>query len=863
MMDRAENEKGESDVAYFNALMYAGEVVMKLTVAGLVAAIQNDKYRNRYRLERLLVRADGLGDWNKALDDILTGPSSQFLDHAALATTQALTERVPEETWQSVSLQDLSKSIQYVNLESSPQPTNRRVQGRTWFKDFVLLRNGTRGHGAPLATALGLACPSLKSSIAGMASNIPIFSLPWAYLYRSLSGKYRVTTWGKSGDMLERLKRESDHSFNNGVHIEFEKLRYLSLVESNPERSDYWLANGGFGKSKYEMLSYWTNDRLDKPSSPYMSPVEELPPSETEGLGQLEIKGSVFTNIPEPLSKYVPRPHLEKELEDQLRESERHPIVTLTGRGGIGKTSTALQVITKMMDSDNCPYDVVVWFSARDVDLLQSGPKEVQPGGLSIRDFASEYANLLTPGEMNHGKFSPPDYLARQMSGDTIGPTLFVFDNFETVTSPIEVFTWLDTFVRGPNKVLITSRHRGFTGDYEVQVRGMTHSEAEELIIQTAESIGIRHKIAATYIEELIEESNGHPYIIKLLLGEVARAPSSTHPKRIMAAQDEALVALFERSYNMLSPAAKRVFLTLCKWRSSVPALAVEAVLLRPENERIDVGEAIVELVQSFFIEEVLDNSTGESEVNVSLAARLFGLRKLEVSEWQAAIETDIPLLHLVGARAIGNSPAIGTRIAQMFHNVSVELREGTREFSEMLPVLEFLTTRYSYAYVLLARLVSEFSQDEDSTEEERYLLAYVEGTMHPGEPAWATWKRIATIRRQRGNVSGELVALAQSCRHNGTPTSELSDAANQINSILNQESQSSIARETKQFLIKDVVGALNRQSEELDATDFSRLAWLQLHLDDPVSALKAVHRGLTIDKNNHYCLGLQARLSN
>ena len=63
-----------------------------------------------------------------------------------------------------------------------------------------------------------------------------------------------------------------------------------------------------------------------------------------------------------------------------------------------------------------------------------------------------------------------------------------------------------------------------------------------------------------------------------------------------MAGQDEALLALFERSYNRLTPAAQRVFLTLCNWKSSVPALAVEAVLLRPENQRIDVQGAISEL---------------------------------------------------------------------------------------------------------------------------------------------------------------------------------------------------------------------------------------------------------------------------
>ena len=100
------------------------------------------------------------------------------------------------------------------------------------------------------------------------------------------------------------------------------------------------------------MLSYLTNDRKSKDSASYMQPAEELPPSETEGLGQLNVKGATFTNVPEPIGNYVPRASLENELEGLLKDSERHPIVTLTGRGGIGKTSSALQVVTRLIESE-------------------------------------------------------------------------------------------------------------------------------------------------------------------------------------------------------------------------------------------------------------------------------------------------------------------------------------------------------------------------------------------------------------------------------------------------------------------------------------------------------------------------------
>ena len=862
LLNHAANEKAESDPAYFAALMYTGEALMKLAVAGLVAAIQDDREGHRYRLESRLVRANGLGEWGEVLDDVLTGPSAQFLDGGAQTTTQALMERLGEGSWQANSLHDLLETIRCVGLDSEVS-TNKRIQGRTWFKEFVRLRNGTRGHGAPASSTLGSACPSLERSITTMASALPLFNLPWAYLHQNLSRKYRVTAWSNTGEMLDGLKRETDHSYDNAVHIELDKLRKVAVVDSNAEGSDYWFANGGFGPNHYEMLSYLTNDRLTKLSAPYMRPAGQLPPSETEGLGQLDVKGSTFTNVPEPVSNYVPRPRLEDELEEQLRDSERHPLVTLTGRGGIGKTSIALQVITKLINSGSSPYDVIVWFSARDVDLLPSGPKVVRPQGLTIDDFATEYTRLLSPDEMRAKGSSPKDYLAKQIGGETIGPTLFVFDNFETTISPVEVFRWLDTYVRGPNKVLITSRSRGFTGDYEVQVQGMSDPEADELIKQTAKAAGIQVSISEEYRDDLISESNGHPYVIKLLLGEVARERGRRRPERIMADQGEVLVALFERSYGRLSPGAQRVFLTLCKWRSSVPSLAVEAVLLRPQNERFDVAAAIQELVQAFFIDETIDAATDEAEVSVPLSARLFGVRKLEVSAWQASIEADVPILHLLGARAGGATPEIGSRIEGLFRNVAEAVATDKKQFSEIRPVLEFITTRYSYASVLLARLVSELYEDE--SEEEHYLLNYVQGPENPKAPFWQAWKRIATIRKKRGDGSGVLHAHAQSCRDSGTPASELSNAANDINSILldmRRDAADKVSWEEKQFLIKDVVGALTRSVNDLNATDLSRLAWLQIHLGEPDSALKTVQKGLVIDATNPYCQSLSIRLS-
>ena len=88
----------------------------------------------------------------------------------------------------------------------------------------------------------------------------------------------------------------------------------------------------------------------------------------------------------------------------------------------------------------------------------------------------------------------------------------------------------------------------------------------------------MRKLLTEDYRDELIRESDGHPYVIKILLGEVAKARALVALRRIVASKDEILDALFERTYSGLSPAAKQIFLLLSSWRSTIPELAIHAV---------------------------------------------------------------------------------------------------------------------------------------------------------------------------------------------------------------------------------------------------------------------------------------------
>jgi len=367
----------------------------------------------------------------------------------------------------------------------------------------------------------------------------------------------------------------------------------------------------------------------------------------------------------------IHRPILENRLEEALMAEERDRIVTLSGRGGIGKTSLALTILHKISETKR--YEVICWFSSRDIDLLVDGPQFVSPDVITQEDVYRSFVRLMQPSNAKDKNFNAKLYFENHLGRQDcpIGPILFVFDNFETVRNPSSLFMWLHSFVRHPNKVLVTARHKEFTGDFEIPVEGMNEDECTKLIDAVAGKFGITDLLTSEYISRLVDESGGHPYVIKVLLGEVAKARKLVDIKRIVATQERILNALFERTFVTLSPAAQRIFLTLCIWNSSVPSMAIHAVLLRPANERMNVTSAIEELRKSSLI-EVVGNSASDEIVTLPLAAMEFGKTKLAASPLKTAAQADSQLLQLFGAaQKPSHLNAVQQRVERLFTNVS------------------------------------------------------------------------------------------------------------------------------------------------------------------------------------------------
>jgi hypothetical protein len=837
-------------------LLYAGEAILKTVVLGLVAAVENQE--QQYRQAHRLVRADGLGDWVDVLSEVTQGPASASLAAGARAEQKALTQRIGHEdgAWQFQSVELLYSLLPKLEKEREPMPS--RVTGQSWFTYFVQVRNKTRGHGAPAADFYGDACRTLEESIDLWIDRFPLFRRPWAFLHQNLSGRYRITRLSSDEQPFGYLKSGTPPAMPDGIYVFFDRPTRILGLESTVDAIDFFYWNGGFTHNAHELISYATGDTIKGDSTEFLKPASGLPASETRAT-KLDVLGNCYANLPPLQSGYVPRAELESALTAEIL-NEHHLAVTLIGRGGIGKTSLALATLQRIAVSDR--YAAILWFSARDIDLLPQGPRQVSPDVRSERDMAKQLVRLAEPSEAGDKSFDALDFFASALEhgldlfGESIGPTLFVFDNFETVRHAVDVYNWIDNNIRMPNKALITTRFRDFRGDYPVEVGGMTRPECDALAHATARRFGIEGWLAESVLQELYEESEGHPYVVKVLVGEASKHGRPGNVKRIVASQDEMLEALFERTYATLSPAAQRVFLTLASWRSTVPQLALEAVLLRPDNERMDVSAAVDELEQSSLIDISVSEADEERFLSVPLVGAFFGKRKLTVSSYKSAIESDVSFLRSFGAsQATEVASGVAPRITRFFRDVARLVSESPDKLEKYVPMLEMLARQQPSAWLLLSELY-----EEQGT---RYLPSGAESVRRflEQEPrSFRGWKRLAELSRRSEDHLGEIQARAEGASLPDAPLAAASDAAHRMNGMLYRQ-ELPLDPSERDVLARRLLDLMEQQRAHADSNDCSRAAWLSIAVKDYDLAKRWTRQGLQLDPDNPHCQRLASRL--
>ncbi|MCW8329080.1 NB-ARC domain-containing protein [Photobacterium sp. SDRW27] len=845
----------DSDFTFFFNLLVVGEAITKLSTLIVVSNVSPSVDRHQYRILHGIVRANGIGEWSKAIDDLLVGPASQYLYPEFRPYQTELTKKVSSSEWQAQAVDSLISAMTTLGLEASSPSTKKDL--KSWFKLFTELRNKTRGHGAITSNEkTSDAAYHLANSINLIKSNSSLFKIESAYIKRNLSGKYRVSDLGNGTENFEPLKNKKTYSLSDGLYVFIGDFRKIPLIISDSELNDFYIANGSFSSSKYELLSYYSDNKKNNKSAEYLAPTGNLPPSESEGLGELIAKGNCFTNVPTLNYQYIQRQELEDQLYNLLLD-DRRTIVTLLGRGGIGKTSLALKVIPRLYSEQR--FDSIVWFSSRDIDLKEGGAKLVSANVVSNKDIAKYYCKLVLSNEEYKKKgYDYIKYFQEQLTESDIGSCLYIFDNFETTESPIEVFKWVDTYIRNPNKVLITTRLREFIGDYPLNVYGMTKNESYELIELTSEGLGVKCYLTEKLKEQIFSVSGGHPYIIKIMLGELSNKGMKGALPKIVAGNEEVLTALFERTYAALNPCTQRIFLTLSSWNSAIPRLALEAVMMASIDNSHDVEDAIDTLIQYSLAEEHKSKLDNQYFIVLPYTALAFGQKKVRVSPLKNIISSDVKTLQRFGVTKIENDLAI---LSQHISKFLSSLDNHEKDFKQHKDIIECIAYSYHDAWLMASEWLEESNSKSLLEEAKRYLLLFLE-TEAEEEKKVTAWYQLASIARKLKLPFDEIHALTEASQYSIVEFSELSNLVNTVNHLLNKPEFVIDDHDVKNELLSKLYDTVLKRKSEGDAVDCSRLAWLALHLDKKNDAEDLVTLGLKIDRFNTYCLKLNEKLS-
>lgn len=256
-----------------------------------------------------------------------------------------------------------------------------------------------------------------------------------------------------------------------------------AIMHGRPLTVNEYSVGLAFAQSLLSARSRWPE--LAKTYFQYSKSPETLVSQSVQFLDE-DICETALSNLPTPDyddTGFLPRPELERELKQKILG--RHPVITVLGDGGNGKTALALQTLYGLVDSQDHPFDAILWFSAKTSMLGPRGIEQIE-GAISS---ALEIVELAA--DFQRGSGSANERLRDLLEQNRI---LLAIDNLETISgTELQDIT---EDVPGQSKILFTSR---------VPVGG-------DLVINVGE---FKDKEAVTYLRSLVRA-----YAVKALRRE-------------------------------------------------------------------------------------------------------------------------------------------------------------------------------------------------------------------------------------------------------------------------------------------------------------------------------------------------------
>lgn len=621
---RARNSRGLKTQDELSAILYCGEAAIKYGALVVISALNDfNPQKGKLILRDTLNRGNGLGTW-------IT------LKENSLLALNRRTERSYRDIAKFYS--EKNKALEYIDFKSQAiaeliedisHDHQEFGKKRLDVERFVVFLRNKIAHGAKGDSFYAAHNSIIYDSITKYAISVSEFldSICHFIDIRQRGNIQRKIVL--SG--LDLIEINSDELEREGISLNFLTediyVKVAPIYHWDRTNNSFYLPNSELDKKgSLEVIDYYTGNtrRIIIPSDSIANRATEK--SHTAGGSALIVGDNSFHNLPDLQSGYISRPKLEFSLNKVLKDRKRR-IITLQGRGGAGKTTLALRVAQQIASDENISadgrFDILIWLSSRNIDLLSEGPIEVvrDVGNLdTIAKYISSLGYFTSDNSDNSLKY------IEDILGNPSSKVLLILDNFETMDNPGQVFNFIEEITEFPNKVLITSRIKQFEKDYSITVAGMEPDEAIELIQQEAGRENCSDKLTDKIINSILNSSGAIPYLMKLMVNALANNnPQALISEKVLS-DDQIRERLFRPSFDRLSPSSQNIFQMASdfKIRLSINVLSGFSFTINDDN---DLTEDIYKYIQEIVSNGLagIEESNDLSFISIPPDAKRFG----------------------------------------------------------------------------------------------------------------------------------------------------------------------------------------------------------------------------------------------
>lgn len=853
----------------YDAALFLVECAIKFVTCTALSVLRSHGPETAQGFAYELVRAESIGTWvgvlgrsAQKLHRLSVQPARQF---ANVLTHKEAPERDSADGQLGALVSNLRKVVEALDEPDYIGSDRRRHSLLDIMGDIVFVRNRTRGHGAKTWRFYEVAAEPMATAARLIVQRLPT-SFQWAVVTAS---KTPGDGWldvlilnGLQPEDRDRLEAQITAERGTAVVLSGNFVVPLEpLADVVPDTLETFFANGAWREdaAACQFIDYRSGKTQHLHRPLYAGRLAQLPPSETAPEPELTFEAACAHNLPAVPEGYVRRPGLESRLH-RLLGDKVHRVITLRGPGGSGKTSLALKALHDLV-SGGGEFDVVIWFSARDVDLLVGGPAPRRRDLADLDGIVRTFVALAANEELDHKRAA--EFFATTVDGNRPGAAhyLLVVDNFETFDSPAAVHQFLDETVVLPSKVLITSRHQTFQGDFPLEVRGMEEEEAQSLVSLEARRHYCEPRLTTDVRRQIIDATGASPYAMKLAVANFAAGESARNIVQSIGRRDDVLSALFDRSFEMLSDDGRFLYLLLGAMDRPALEVALRAALLLVDK---DPDEALEELTRYSLGGPGIDAYENQT-VDLVQMASLHAKRMLIGHEDELLIQKRARDFRRWSQVRPGHSP-VGAFFQNLFDEASDLPGAGHEAWEEIISIAEKAAQSYPDLWAALARAL-----DSAQAKPERVRVAFkraVEAAPLDAE-RWVSW---AAFERRQGEQLQFLNKSIRAIEIDSSNPRHCSDIAAALADYLSAH-KDEIPPERRDMLLGSVRFALegHRRAGRLDSTDLSRLGWLYLLEYSPSvspdievvrAAQECARDGLKLEAQNIHCKRLLERTS-